>query len=658
MPDNSVQLTVFLIVFVGVTVMGFAAARWRRPDSIHSLEEWGLGGRAFGNWVTFFLLSGDVYTAYTFVAVPTLVYGVGAAGFFPVPFLVIVYPLLFVVLARFWSVCHVHGFVTPGEFVRARFGSRGLGTVVAVLGIVATMPYIALQLLGIEAVFEVLGLPKGWPLTIAFLVLALYTFNSGLRGPALVSIVKDALVLWTVLAVVMIVAMTPGQWDVIFRIAEDRYATSPRTDDGLLLAPQNQLNYVTLALGSAVALFLYPHTLTGVLAARNRRTLRRNLAALPIYTLMLGVLMLVGFAALFDGTKAIGGNANTVVPQWFNENAPDWCAGLAFAAIGVGAMVPAAIMSIAAANLFTRDIYREYFRPHASAREETYVSKTVSLTVKFGALLVILLLNTQFAIDLQLIGGVVIMQTLPAVALGLYTNWFHRWALGLGIGTGLVTGMVMLYQVPKLGGADGHTVVREHFGGSAWPLDNLGIETNATIYVGIVALAINLLVVAVATPLLRRGGIPDGRDRTMEHDYVADEGDPTVRRMTEILDGQPITEPAAAGAGTSFFTPARQRPAADDPTGRRSGAAADDPAGWRSGAAAHDPAGWRSRSAADDPAEWPSRPTADDPAEWRSRPTSHDHAGPRSQAAGNPAGPWSPTGTAADDPAGRAHPRL
>ena len=552
------QIIVFVVVFGAVTVMGFAAARWRQPTSIHSLEEWGLGGRAFGNWVTFFLLSGDVYTAYTFVAVPTLVYGVGAAGFFPVPFLVIVYPMLFVVLARFWSVCHVHGFVTPAEFVRARFGSRGLGTVVAVLGIVATMPYIALQLIGMEAVFEVMGLPKGWPLTIAFIVLALFTFSSGLRGPALVSILKDALVLWTVLAVVIIVAMNPGGWDGVFRVAQEKFALTPRTDDGLLLAPQSQLNYVTLALGSAVALFLYPHTLTGVLAARNRGVLRRNLAALPLYTLTLGVLMLVGFGAMFYNTQAVGGNYNTVVPQWFNDNAPAWCAGLAFAAIGVGAMVPAAIMSIAAANLFTRDIYREYLRPDASAREETYVSKTVSMTVKFGALLVILLLDTQFAIDLQLIGGVLIMQTLPAVALGLYTNWFHRWALGIGIGAGLITGMVMLYQVPKLGGADGRTVVREHFGGSAWPLENLGIDSKAAIYVGIVALAVNLLVAAGLTPLLRGAGVPDGRDRTGEDDYVADEGDPTVRRMTEILDGDPVADSPPPNG--SFFTPTRRAP--------------------------------------------------------------------------------------------------
>src|SRR5688500_2071521 len=125
---------------------------------------------------------------------------------------------------------------------------------------------------------------------------------------------------------------------------------------------------------------------------------------------------------------------------------------------------------------------------------------------------------------MQLIGGVVIMQTPPAVALGLYTNRFHRWALIAGIGAGLTTGLAMLYQVPKYGGADGRAVVREHFGGSAWPLSNLGIDSDASIYVGIVALAVNLLVVAVATPVLRLAGLPAGRDLTQEHDYVADEG--------------------------------------------------------------------------------------------------------------------------------------
>jgi SSS family solute:Na+ symporter len=537
---HQTEFWIFVAMFGVVTVMGFAAARWRRPATdLHTLDEWGLGGRAFGNWVTWFLLSGDVYTAYTFLAVPTLVFGLGATGFFPMPFLVIVYPMLFVVLVRYWSIAHVHGFVTPAEFVQARFGSRTLSLVIAITGIVATMPYIALQLVGVEAVFTVLGLPSGWPLTAAFIVLALYTFNSGLRAPALLSIVKDALVLWVVLAIFIAVFATAGGWGAIFDSGADKFAASPRPDDGLLLGSDSQLNYVTLALGSALALFLYPHTLTAVLAARNRATIRRTLAALPLYTLLLGILMMAGFAVIHTGVEPVDGNPNTVLPAWFDAQFPAWAAGLMFAAIGVGAMVPAAIMSIAAANLFTRTIYRGYLRPNASDREETRVSKLASLTVKVGAVLVILLLDTQFAIDLQLIGGVFIMQTLPAVAIGLYTAWLHRWALVMGMLAGIGTGLVMLYQIPRYGGPDGTTVVREHFGGSAWPLRYLGLDTRSSIYVGVVALAVNLVVAVLLTPMLRGLRVPGGTDATRPEEYVADEGDSKVRRLSELVDGTP-----------------------------------------------------------------------------------------------------------------------
>ncbi len=539
--DHHVQFAIFAGIFALVTVIGFVAARWRRPVTIHTLEEWGLGGRAFGNWVTWFLLSGDIYTAYTFVALPTLVYGVGAGGFFAVPFLVIIYPMLFVLLPRFWSVAHVHGFVTPAEFVRARFGSRLLGLLVAATGILATMPYIALQLIGMEAVFKVMGIPGSWPLVVAFVVLAMYTFVSGLRAPALISIVKDALVLWTVLAAILIVVTTAGGWSTLFHAADEKFTASPNPSDGLLLAPSGQLNFVTLALGSALALFLYPHTLTGALAARNRGTVRRNLAALPVYTLMLGVLALLGFVAISEGIEPIGDDRNTVVPLLFDRAFPSWSAGLAFAAIGVGAMVPAAIMSIAAANLFTRDIYRVFIRPDASPADETRVSKGASLTVKVGALLVIALVNTQFAIDLQLIGGVFILQILPALALGLRSAWLHRWALAAGLGAGLLTGLVMLYQVPQLS-ADGRSVVRPHFGGSAWSLSNLGMDTTSSVYVGIVALGVNLVVALLGTQVLDVLRVPRGVDATRPDHYVADEGDTSVRHMTELIDGDVAVE--------------------------------------------------------------------------------------------------------------------
>jgi solute:Na+ symporter, SSS family len=533
--EHQVQLAVFVAVFVIVTVLGFAAARWRRPDLPPDLEQWGLGGRAFGNFVTWFLLGGDLYTAYTFVAVPALVASVGAAGFFAIPFAVITFPLAYMLLTRLWSVSHVHGFVTPAEFVMARFGSRALMAIIGVAGIVATMPYVALQLVGLEAVLKVMGVSGWWPLTAAFGVLALYTFKSGLRAPALISIVRDVLALWTVLAVLVLVAMFARGWDGIVDDAAAHFANTPSLADGVLLTPSGHLNYVTFAVGSALGIFLYPHAQTGVLAARSRMTIKRNMVALPLYTLMLGVIALLGLAAVSAGTKPVDGDRNTIVPAFLDAMFPDWCAGLAFAAIGIGALIPAAIMSIAAANLFTRAIYRQYLRPFATDAEETRVSKIASLLVKVGAVLAVVLLNPHFSTDFQLIGGVVILQTLPAVAIGLFTAWPHRWALLAGLLGGLAFGVALLYQIPQLGPNGG--VLREHFGGASWPLARFGLDTGQSVYVGVLALAVNLIIVGVGTLVLRAAEVPSGPDRTSPGDYFADEGDPTLARMAELVDG-------------------------------------------------------------------------------------------------------------------------
>ena len=144
---NGVALAVLVVLFALVTVMGFYASRWRRPTSMESLDEWGLGGRSFGTWITWFLLGGDLYTAYTFVAVPAAMFAAGSvSGFFAVPYTIVLYPIIFVFMGRMWSVSHRHGYVTTADFVRGRFGSRGLSLAVAVTGFLATMPYIALQL--------------------------------------------------------------------------------------------------------------------------------------------------------------------------------------------------------------------------------------------------------------------------------------------------------------------------------------------------------------------------------------------------------------------------------------------------------------------------------------------------------------------------------
>jgi SSS family solute:Na+ symporter len=549
---NGVELTIVLILFVLVTVMGFGAARWRNAQRLVNLDEWGLGGRSFGSWITWFLLGGDLYTAYTFVAVPALMFGAGAAGFFAVPYTIVIYPLVFLVVIRLWSVSHVRGFVTPADFVRSRFDSPTMALLVAITGIVATMPYIALQLVGISAVLKSMGFSgSGFagdiPLLIAFVVLALYTYNSGLRAPALIAFVKDGLIYLTIIVAIVVIPGKVGGWGHIFGAAATKFAAT----GGAILPSTGQLQYATLALGSALALFLYPHSITGVLAASNRDVLKRNMSALPIYSLALGFIALLGFMAIAAKTAPIVTNGkpdgNTIVPQLFQGMFPSWFAGIAFAAIAIGALVPAAIMSIAAANLFTRNVYKEFLKKDATPRQEATVAKITSLVVKLGAVAAILFIDPQFSIDLQLIGGAIILQTLPSVALGLYTRWMHRGALVTGWAVGMVVALWMLYEIPKTAvnpKTHAVSVVKEHFGGSAYALSKLGFDTKLTIYPGLVAVVVNVLVVVVVTLILRAMRVPDGVDGTAETDYTAEREDPTVRDLPDPLASAP---PGVAG---------------------------------------------------------------------------------------------------------------
>jgi SSS family solute:Na+ symporter len=534
---NGVALSVCIFLFLAVTVMGFWAARWRKADDARSLDEWGLGGRSFGTWITWFLLGGDLYTAYTFVAVPAAIYATGAAGFFAVPYTIIVYPLIFTFLPRLWSVSHRHGYVTTSDFVRGRFGSRGLSLAVAVTGILATMPYIALQLVGIQAVLDVMGVGgsgnwfvKDLPLFIAFAVLAAYTYSSGLRAPALIAFVKDTLIYLVIVVAIIYIPTKLGGFDDIFAKAGHALSQiNPATGKPKgALAPNSAgtWGYATLALGSAMALFMYPHSITATLSSRSRNVIRRNTAILPLYSLMLGLLALLGFMAIADGIKV--DNGQLAIPQLFENVFPSWFTGVAFAAIGIGALVPAAIMSIAAANLFTRNIYKDFIKPDATPAQETRVSKLASLVVKVGALVFVLGMDKTVAINFQLLGGIWILQTFPALVGGLFTRWFHRWALITGWAAGMIYGTLAAYGVP------GPT--QQHFGGSSDTIPGLG-EVG---YIGLTAFVLNIVVTVVLTVVLRAMKAPEGIDETSAGDYTADADEPAV---------SPELPPATAGAG-------------------------------------------------------------------------------------------------------------
>ncbi len=501
---HTTALVVFCLIFVIVTLAGFWAARWRRPAAgMASLEEWGLAGRGFGTLITWFLIGGDLYTAYTVIAVPAALYGAGAMGFFALPYAILAYPYMLLVLPKLWTICNRNGYVTFADFVEGRYGNRWLALAVAVTGILALLPYIALQLVGMRVVIAAMGVKGEWPLVAAFLILAAYTYTSGLRAPAVIAIVKDVMLYVMVIAAVVVIPIKLGGFAHVFEAANS--ALMRHTPPATIHLRQGQfLPYASLAMGSAIALMLYPHTATAVLSAKSAKAVARNAALLPAYSFLLGLVALLGYMALAAGV--VTKDVNMAVPLLLLKEFPEWFAGFCLAAIAVGALVPAAIMSIAASNLFTRNLYGAFARTRMTARGESEMAKVVSLLVKFLALVFVLRLPATYAIEMQLLGGIWMGQIFPAVVMGVFTRWFHPWALlagwaaGMAAGTGMAVSLGLRSSVYPL-----------HVAGGVYPM-----------YAAVPALALNLAVAALLTAgmRLRHGGA--GREIGYDAEWPGD----------------------------------------------------------------------------------------------------------------------------------------
>ncbi len=502
-----VATVVFLVLVAAVLVLGFFAGRWKAGNLAH-IEEWGLGGRRFGTWVSWFLIGGDAYTAYTFIAIPALMFGVGATGFFAVPYTVLIYPILYVVFPKLWRVAKAHGYITAPEFVRGRYGNRWLALAIGVTGIAATMPYIALQLVGMQTVIAALGLPGHIPLIAAFAVLAGFTWTAGLRAPAMIAIVKDLLIYLTVIAAVIVIPMELGGFGAIFAKIDPAKLLLAMPKPGSSGAYSG---YATLALGSAMALFLYPHTMTGILSSAGPRVIKRNAVLLPAYSLMLGLLALIGFMAVAAGVKTMPQfaagfahyGASYAVPALLLQSFPEWFVGVAFGAIAIGALVPAAIMAIASANIFTRDIWTQFVAAE-SGGNETLVAKFFALFMVVGAVVFILIMPAGYAVQLQLLGGMWIIQTFPAVVFSVFTRFFNGWALlaGWAVGIGTATWLAGL----------------NHFTGSIWAFHVLGYTVPS--YIAFATVLLNAIVAAILSPVFNAISSDRTADATAAADYV------------------------------------------------------------------------------------------------------------------------------------------
>ena len=501
-----VTVAVFLVLFAIFAFLGFYGSKWRKGD-LSKLDEWALGGRRLGWLLTWFLLGADLFTAYTFIAVPSAFLANGSIYFFAVPYVAWGFGLAMLTMPRLWTVAKNKGYVTAADYVKDRFNSRELAIAVAITGAVAELPYIALQIVGMEAVLAVLLLGLGVSsktvteiaLILAFIVLAAFTFTSGLRGAALSGIYKDILVWITVITTIAVVLVHYGNFSLALAnaheyknelvatgIAKSKPFYSHLPTDKLYLA------YWSLALGSTFALYLYPHAINGSLSAQDREKLKIGTALLPIYGIGLVLIALFGLL-IYNVPSAINlvlkaKTGAVTVPALIAATTPDWFVGLAFLAIFIGGLVPAAIMSIGVANLFARNVIGEFVK--LSPTSEARLAKFLSMLFKFIALAFVFIVPSTYAIQLQLLGGIIITQTLPAVFLSLFTNKLEKNSTLAGWAIGIITGVYLTLYV-------------NHFG----PLTTSLFGTPlGPIYINLIALSINLAVTGVGSAIAYLAG--------------------------------------------------------------------------------------------------------------------------------------------------------
>lgn len=480
-------LIAFLTLFVFFVALGFFASRWRKGD-LSDLGEWALAGKRMGTYLVWFLVGADLYTAYTFIAIPSGVYGKGAIYNFAVPYVALTFGIAMLFMPRFWRIAREKGYITGADFAKGTFNSSTLAIMIAVVGIVAELPYIALQIVGMQAVLNTMlagvsdvATVSEISLIIAFIVLAAFTYTSGLRGATLTAVLKDILIFGGIIAVIVALAVSGG--------LHSGFTVKPAYST---LAPALQNAYWSIFIVSALGLYLYPHAINGVLSGQDAEKVRKSTSLLPIYGMGLALLALYGVAIYGNSgalafVKTHGGSGLLVVPSLIQSVLPSWAAGIAFLGIFIGGLVPAAIMAISQANLLTRNIVKE-FKPNLSAADETRIAKWSSVAFKFLALAFVFVVNSTYAVQLQLFGTILIVQTLPSIFGGLITRRLNKYGLIIGLIAGEVLGVFLMADANKFG---------------TWSTSFFSTPPFGALYVGATALALNMIIVVLLTLVAR-----------------------------------------------------------------------------------------------------------------------------------------------------------
>ncbi|UOF89081.1 sodium:solute symporter [Fodinisporobacter ferrooxydans] len=444
MQGNVTALLVTTFIVLTVVLIGFLAGRNKASRS--SVEEWSVGGRRLGSLFVWFLIGADVYTAYTFLGLTSTAFTGGSIAFFATPYVVLAYPLAYFFLPKLWKVANVHKFTTLADYIKGRFDSKLMSLFIAINGVLMLIPYIDLQLSGIQYTLKVAGtgyINVTFVVIVSFLLVAFYTFFSGIKAPTYTAIFKDIMV-WVVMLfmVVSLPMMHFGSWGNMIQVAVEK---APKMMALPTSGPKGMLWFSTAALISALALFMWPHTVTGTFSSKSAESLRKNAIVLPFYNIVLMLVTFLGITAYLVVPK--GTDPRLAFLTLIHMSYGGVVQGLAYSTIALASLVPCSIMAIGASNLFANNIYRDFMNPKAEGAHLTKVTRYMVFVVIGMALLFGLMFPTAL-VSLQLMGVSGIVQVFPAVVFSLYWRNLSREAAFSGFIAGMVT-VFIVYATGK-----------------------------------------------------------------------------------------------------------------------------------------------------------------------------------------------------------------
>ncbi len=428
-------LVVIALTVVAALGVGIAARRGVRM----TLEQWSVAGRTFSGPLVFLLTAGEIYTTFTFLGGSGWAYGRGAPAYYILAYGSLAYFTSYWLLPPIWRYAKQRQLISQPHFFASKYDSPWLGTLVAIVGVVALVPYLVLQFQGLGIIVSIASYGAISPSAAIWtgaVTVTIYVMTSGMRGAAWNAVVKDALILAVVLFLgVYLPLHYYGGY------AEMFHAIDAAKPGFLSFKPTGQsvLWFQSTVTLTALGFFMWPHSFAAVLTSRREQTFRRNAALLPLYQLILLFVFFCGFAAILQVPGLTGPQVDQALFRLSIQTFDPWFVGVIGAAGVMTALVPGSIIMLSAATLFANDIVRP-LRPDLSERAVTMIARGLVPAIALLAVY-FALQNNQTIVNLLLMGYAFVTQLFPALLCSLLARnplTKHGAASGIVVGVAVV----------------------------------------------------------------------------------------------------------------------------------------------------------------------------------------------------------------------------